>query len=73
MTSTYSSYLISCTLPGLAGLGSALGRIRPGLDADPFKFSFSGRKPSNSMLGPVKVPQPGVALVNMTAPVGFCP
>ena len=73
MTSIYLSYLIRRTLPasGLAGLGSALGRIRPGLDED--HFSFSDRKPSNSMLGPAKVPQTGVAFVNMTAPAGFLP
>ena len=71
MTSIYWSYLISCTLPGLAGHDSALGRIRIGLDVDP--LNFSDRKPSNSRLGPAKVPPPGVALVNMTAPAGSLP
>ena len=70
-TNTYWSYLISSMLPGLPGHGSALGRIRPGLDAD--TLNFSDRKPSNSRLGPVEFPPPGVALVNMTAPAGSPP
>ena len=71
MTSIYLSYLISCTLPGLAGLGSVPGRFRPGLAADP--LSFSDRKASNSRLGPAKVPQQGVDLINMTSPAGSLP
>ena len=71
MTSLYLCYLRCCTLPGLAGLCSALGRIRSGLAADP--FSLNHRKASNARLGPAKIPQPCVDLVNMTAPAGSLP
>ena len=52
-----------------AGLSSAPERFRSGVAAYP--FSFSDKKPSNSRLGPAKLPQPGVDLVNMTASAGI--
>ena len=60
------SYLFSSTLAGLPGLPSAPGCFRPGLSADP--FCFCNRQPANSRLGPAKVPQPCVDLINMAAP-----
>ncbi len=57
----------SCTpLSGLPGLTSAPGRFRPGLSADP--VGFGDREATNSRLGPAKVPQPGVDLIDMAAP-----
>ena len=62
----YLSYFLRCNLPGLPGPHSTLGRIRSGRSADP--FGCCDRKPCDSRLGPAKVPQPGVDLVNMAAP-----
>ena len=53
-------------LPGILGLPSAPGRFRPGLSANP--FGLGDRKATHSRLGPAKVPQPGVDLINMAAP-----
>ena len=53
-------------LPGIFGLPSAPGRFRPGLSANP--FGLGDRKATHSRLGPAKVPQPGVDLINMAAP-----
>ncbi len=52
-------------LPGISGLPSAPGRFRPGLSANP--FGLGDRKATHSWLGPAKVPQPGVDLINMAA------
>ncbi len=59
---------------------SALGSLRPGLPSE--LLSFSHREAAHARLGPSKVPQPGVDLVNMAAlqhsitqkrpPVGCC-
>ena len=45
---------------------SALGSLRPRLPSE--LVSFGHRKAANARLGPSKVPQPGVDLVNMAAP-----
>jgi hypothetical protein len=60
------SYSLICFFAGLSGLPSAPGGFRPGLSADHFRFC--DRKPSNSRLGPAKVPQPVDDLMNMAAP-----
>ena len=58
--------LFGSTLPGLQGLPSAPGRLRPGTSAN--LFGFDHRKSTNTRLGPAKVPQPGVDLIRMAAP-----
>jgi hypothetical protein len=45
---------------------AALGSLRPGLPSE--LFSFGHREVAHMRLGPSKVPQPGVDLVNMAAP-----
>ncbi len=55
-------------LAGLPGLPSALGCLGPGLSADPFRFGYW--KSSNPRLGPSKVPQPVIDLIDMAAPAG---
>ena len=45
---------------------SALGSLRPGLP--PELLSFGHREAAHTRLGPSKVPQPGIDLVNMAAP-----
>jgi hypothetical protein len=59
------SYMFSSTLVGLTGLNSAQGCLKPGLSPD--SFCFCNRNPSNLnfRLGPAKVPQPGVDLIDM--------
>ncbi len=44
----------------------APGRFGPGKSAN--LFGFDHRKPTNTRLGPAKVPQPGVDLIHMAAP-----
>jgi hypothetical protein len=58
--------LVGSTLPGLPGLPSALGRFGPGTSVN--LFGFDHRKSTNTRLGPAKVPQPGVDLIQMAAP-----
>ena len=55
---TLRASLLSCP--------SALGSLRPGLPSD--LLSFGHREAAHARLGPSKVPQPGVDLVNMAAP-----
>jgi hypothetical protein len=59
-------FLFSSPLPGIFGLPSAPGRFRLGLSAN--LFGLGDRKATHSRLGPAKVPQPGVDLINMAAP-----
>ena len=61
-------FLFSWPLLGIFGLQvpSAPGRFRPGLSVNP--FGLGDRKATHSRLGPAKVPQPGVDLINMAAP-----
>jgi hypothetical protein len=54
------------SLASLLSRPSALGSIRPGLPSD--LLSFGHREAAHARLGPSKVPQPGVDLVNMAAP-----
>jgi hypothetical protein len=58
--------LLIWLLPDISGLTSAPGRFRSGLSANP--FGLGDRKATHSRLGPAKVPQPGVDLINMAAP-----
>jgi hypothetical protein len=60
-------FLFVCTLPGLSGLISAVGRFRLGLFADP--FCLGHQKSTNSTLLPAKDPHLGVDIINMVAPV----
>ena len=67
------SYIFSWTLPHqlaasghISGLPSAPGRFRLRLSANP--FGLGDRKANHSRLGPAKVPQSGVDLINMAAP-----
>ncbi len=57
------SYVFSWPLPGIFGLSSAPGCFRPGISANP--FGLGDCKANHSRLGPAKVPQPGVDLINM--------
>ncbi len=59
-------FLFSTPLPGIFGLPSAPGRFRLGHSANP--FGLDDRKATHSRLGPAKVPQPGVDLINMAPP-----
>ncbi len=62
----YMSYSLICFFAGLLGLPSAPGGFRPGLSAGP--LCFCDRKPCKPRLGPTKVPQPVVDLINMAVP-----
>jgi hypothetical protein len=53
-------------LLALLSCPSALGSLRPGLPSD--LLCFGHREAAHARLGPSKVPQPGVDLVNMAAP-----
>jgi hypothetical protein len=46
----------------------ALGSLRPGLPSEPALLSFGHREAAHARLGPSKVPQLGIDLVNMAAP-----
>ena len=54
------------SLASLLSCPAALGSLRPGLPS--VLFSFGHREVAHTRLGPSKVPQPGVDLVNMAAP-----
>ena len=62
----YLVYTMRKSLASLLSRPSALGSIRPGLPSD--LLSFGHREAAHARLGPSKVPQPGVDLVNMAAP-----
>ena len=62
----YYAYTMWKSLPSLLSCPSALGSLRPGLPPD--LLSFGHREAAHARLGPSKVPQPGVDLVNMAAP-----
>ena len=66
MTCIYYSYSMRRSLASPLSCPSALGSLRPRLPSD--LLSFGHREASHARLGPSKVPQPGVALVNMAAP-----
>jgi hypothetical protein len=66
MTSIYYSYTMRRSLASPLSCPSALGSLRPRLPSE--LLSFGHREASHARLGPSKVPQPGVDLVNMAAP-----
>ncbi len=62
----YYAYTMRWSLASPLSCPSALGSLRPGL---PLKLlSFGHREVAHTRLGPSKLPQPGVDLVNMAAP-----
>jgi hypothetical protein len=58
--------VIYLQLDSSSSAGRLLGRFRPGLYANP--SGLGDRKATHSRLGPAKVPQPGVDIINMAAP-----
>ncbi len=64
----YQTYTIRRSLasPPRLSCSSALGSLRPGLPSD--LLSLGHWEAAHARLGPSKVPQPGVDLVNMAAP-----
>ncbi len=66
MTSIYYSYTMLRSLASPLSCPSALGSLRQRLPWE--LLSFGHREASHARLGPSKVPQPGVDLVNMAAP-----
>ena len=62
----YFAYTMRKSCSSLLCCPSALGSLRPGLPSD--LLSFGHREAAHARLGPSKVPQPGVDLVNMAAP-----
>ena len=60
-------FLFSTLLPGIFGLPSAPGRFRLGNSANPFGLGDRLGQAPHSRLGPAKVPQLGVDLINMAA------
>ena len=59
-------YTVQKSLASLLSCPSALGSLRQGLPSD--LLGFGHREAAHARLGPSKVPQPGVDLVNMAAP-----
>ncbi len=62
----YYAYTMRRSLAIPFSCPSALGSLRPGLPSE--LVSFGHREAAHARLGPSKVPQPGVDLVNMAAP-----
>ncbi len=62
----YYAYTMRWSLASPLSCPSALGSLRPGLPSE--LLSFGHREAAHARLGPSKVPQPGVDLVNMAAP-----
>ena len=62
----YYAYTMRKSRASLLSCPSVLGSLRPGLPSD--LLSFGHREAAHARLGPSKVPQPGVDLVNMAAP-----
>jgi len=62
----YYAYSMRWSLASPLSCPAALGSLRPGLPSE--LFSFGHREVAHTRLGPSKVPQPGVDLVNMAAP-----
>ncbi len=61
----YYAYAMRRSLASPLSCPSALGSLRPGLPSE--LLSFGHREAAHARLGPSKVPQPGVDLVNMAA------
>jgi hypothetical protein len=62
----YQTYTMRRSLASPLSCPSALGSLGPGLPSD--LLCFDHREAAQARLGPSKVPQPGVDLVNMAAP-----
>jgi hypothetical protein len=62
----YYAYTMRWSLASPLSCPSALGSLRQGLPSE--LLSFGHREVAHARLGPSKVPQPGVDLVNMGAP-----
>ncbi len=62
----YYTYTMRRSLASPLSCPSALGSLRPRLLSE--LLSFGHREAAHARLGPSKVPQPGVDLVNMAAP-----
>ena len=62
----YYAYSMRWSLASPLSCPAALGSLRPGLPSE--LFSFGHREVAHTRLGPSKVPQSGVDLVNMAAP-----
>ena len=62
----YYAYTMQWSLVSPLSCPSALGSLRPGLPSK--LLSFGHREVAHTRLGPSKVPQPGVDLINMAAP-----
>ncbi len=62
----YYAYTMRRSLASQLSWPSALGSLRQGLPSE--LLSFGHREAAHARLGPSKVPQPGVDLVNMAAP-----
>ncbi len=62
----YYAYTMRWSLVSPLSCPSALGSLRPGLPSK--LLSFGHKEAAHTRLGPSKVPQPGVDLVNMAAP-----
>jgi len=62
----YYAYTIRMSLASPLSCPSALGSLRLGLPSELLSFGYRG--PAHARLGPSKVPQLGVDLVNMAAP-----
>ena len=62
----YYAYTMRRSLATQLSCPSVLGSIRLGLPSE--LLSFGHREAAHARLGPSKVPQPGVDLVNMAAP-----
>jgi hypothetical protein len=62
----YAAYTMRRSLASPLSCPSALGSLRPRLSSE--LVSFGHRKAAHARLGPSKVPQPGVDLLNMAAP-----
>jgi hypothetical protein len=62
----YYAYTMRRSLASLLNCPSALGSLRPGLPSE--LLSFGHREAAHARLGPSKVPQQGVDLVNLAAP-----
>ena len=67
MTCIYYSYTMRRSLASPLSCPSALGSLRPILPSE--LLSFGHREAAHARLGPSKVPQPGVDLVNKAAPL----
>jgi hypothetical protein len=64
----YYAYAMRLSLASPLSSPAALGSLRPGLPSELVSFGHREVANRDTRLGPSKVPQPGVDLVNMAAP-----